>query len=106
MRFGVHGDGGERIQSGIEFEPGAAMGAMDFALKADLQIDVRMIPRRGTAGAFEFPHANANSRKVAVIAELRVDRAVWRRTGYADHRDGPHTNLRQDNGHPSPAFPA
>src|SRR6266851_8052651 len=66
----------ERCQSGIEAEPRRAVGTEDRVRLAHIDVDVRVVQRRGHADALEFPHPDADFQDAAVDNETSVsDRA-------------------------------
>ena len=62
----------ERCQSGIEAKPRRAIGTEDRVHLAHIDVDVRVVLRRGHADALEFPHPDADFRDAAVVPELRI----------------------------------
>ena len=62
----------ERCQSRIEVEPRPAVGTEERVRLAHIDVDVRVVLRRGPADALEFPHPDANFRDAAVVPELRI----------------------------------
>ncbi len=71
--------GVKRRESGIEAVQRAAIGAQNPVQFAHLQIDMRMILRRGFPDALECFRADANLSHAAVIAKFGIRMAViWR----------------------------
>ena len=62
----------ERCQSRIEAEPRPAVGTEDRVRPAHIDVDVRVVLRRGPADALEFPHPDKNFRDAAIVPELRI----------------------------------
>ena len=62
----------ERCQSRIESESRPAIGTGDRVSLAHIDVDVRVVVRRGRADALEFLHPDANSRDASVVLELRI----------------------------------
>ena len=62
----------ERRQSRIEAELRRAVGTKDRIRVAHIDIDVRVVQRRGHADAFELPHPDPDFRDAAVIQEHRI----------------------------------
>ena len=71
--------GVEWCQSRIEAESRCAVGAEDrVRLARHIDVDVRVVLRRGHADALEFPHPDADFRDAAVVPELRIAAAGHR----------------------------
>src|ERR1700730_3031127 len=68
----------ERCQSRIEAEPRPAVGTEDRVRLAHIDIDVRVVLRRGHADALEFPHPDIDFGDAAVVPELRIAAAGHR----------------------------
>jgi hypothetical protein len=64
--------GFERRQSRIEAEPRPAIGTKDRVRRTHIDVDVRVVLRRGHANAVEFPHPDPDFRDPAVVPELRI----------------------------------
>src|SRR5258708_19538870 len=74
----VRGVGIERCQSRIEAEPCRAVGTEERVRRAHIDVDVRVVRRRGHADALEFPHPDADFRDAAVVPELQIAAAGHR----------------------------
>src|SRR3546814_1086268 len=61
-----------RRQSRIIAVPCRTVGAEDRVLVTHIDIDVRMIVRRGCTDAIKFPHPDADLRGRAVVFEFRI----------------------------------
>ncbi len=59
----------ERCRSRIEAEPRRAVGTEDCVRLAHIDVDVRVVLRRGHADALEFPHPDADFQDAAVDNE-------------------------------------
>ena len=70
--------GFERPKPGIEAEPRRTIETEIGVLLAHINVDVRMVLRRGRADALEFPHPDADFRDAAVVPELRIAAAGHR----------------------------
>src|SRR5579859_2646272 len=68
----------EWCQSRIEAEPRRAVGTEDRVRVAHIDVDVRVVLRRGHADALEFPHPDADFRDATVVPELRIAAAGHR----------------------------
>ena len=68
----------ERCQSRIEAEPRAAIGTGDGVRLAHIDVDVRVVMRRGHADAVELLHPDADFRDAAVVPELLIAAAGHR----------------------------
>src|SRR5271166_4697546 len=62
----------ERCQSRIEAEPRPAVGTEDRVRPAHIDVDVRVVLRRGFPDALEFPHSDADFGDAAVVPELQI----------------------------------
>jgi len=62
----------ERCQSRIEAEPRPTVGTEDRVHLAHIDVDVRVVMRRGHADALEFPHPDADFGDAAVVPELQI----------------------------------
>jgi len=68
----------ERCQSRIEAEPRPAIGTGDRVSLAHIDVDVRVVVRRGHADALELLHPDADFWDAAVVPELRIAAARHR----------------------------
>src|SRR6185312_10226973 len=68
----------DRCQSRIEPEPRRAVGTEDRVRLAHIDVDVRVVLRRGYADALEFLHPDRNFRDAVVVPELRIAAARHR----------------------------
>ena len=68
----------ERRQSRIEAEPRRAVRTEDRVRFAHINVDVRVVLRRGHTDALEFLYPNADFRDAAVVPELRIAAAGHR----------------------------
>src|SRR5215472_1828197 len=62
----------ERCQSRVETEPRPAVGTKECVRRTHIDVDVRVVLRRGHAEAPEFPDPDPNFRDAAVVPELRI----------------------------------
>ena len=62
----------QRCQSRIEAESCRAVGTEDRVRLAHIDVDVRVVLRRGYADALEFPHPDADFGDAVVVSELRI----------------------------------
>ena len=62
----------ERCQSRIEAEPRPTVGTEDRVHLAHIDVDVRVVMRRGHADALELRHPDADLRDAAVVPELGI----------------------------------
>src|SRR5277367_40904 len=71
-KYTVRRLGFERSQSRIEAEPRPAVRTEDHVSIAHIDVNVRVVLRRGRPDAFEFSHANVDFRDAVVAPELQI----------------------------------
>jgi hypothetical protein len=65
-------DGFKRCQSGVVAEPCRAVGTEYRVCLAHVDIDMRVVLRRGHPDALEFPHPDPDFGDAAVVPEFRI----------------------------------
>ena len=61
-----------RAKAFVVPEQSRAVGTEDHVVRPHIEVNVRMVVRRGRAGAFEFSNADLDLRNAPIVLELRI----------------------------------